>query len=152
MQVKLFNRVDDECFESHVICTSYFEDDELCNGVFQYNDNSLILYSQFCNGVVDCFDGSDEIKKQSGFECNEYILPPSNLSDDFAHCDDNWDSCFARNDQCFHCFDKRLIISSKQMCDGVGDCYDLSDECLCDFDSKICRNAYKNYSVQCCDG
>ena len=89
LQVKLFNRVDDECFESHVICTSYFEDDELCNGVFQCNDNSLILYSQFCNGVVDCFDGNDEIKKQSGFECNECILPQSNLSDDFAHCDDN---------------------------------------------------------------
>ena len=30
------------------------------------------------------------------------------------------------------------------MCDGVYDCSDLSDECLCgkNFDSKICRNAY----------
>ena len=147
--------VEGECFVSHVICTSWCDDDdELCKGVFQCADDSLIFYSQFCDGIIDCFDASDEFINQPGFKCNKCILPQSNLYDDFAHCGNNSDYCFARNDRCFKCFDKRLLISSSQVCDGVGDCYDLSDECLCDeyFNSEMCWIMFENdINFQCFD-
>ena len=134
-----------------MLCKSKCDDDELCKGVFQCADGSLIFDSQFCDGIIDCFDGSDEFTDQLGFKCNKCILPQSNLHDDFHHCTNYTDYCFARNDQCFHCFDKRLLISYKQVCDGVRDCYDLSDECLCDeyFDSKMCKSAFEDDSFQC---
>ena len=143
--------VDGKCFGSHVICTSYCENDELCKGVFQCNDNNSIFFSQFCDGIIDCFDGSDEITNQPGFKCNKCILPQSNLYDDFAHCDNPLDNCLAHNHQCFACFDKRLLISPSQVCDGVGDCYDLSDECLCEeyFGGEMCSSAFEDDNFQC---
>jgi len=83
-----------------VICTSYCDDNEKCTGVFQCNDNDLILFSQFCDGIVDCFDGSDEIQNQPGFKCNRCVLPQSNLYDDFVHCDNRSDFC-TNNTNCF---------------------------------------------------
>jgi len=144
--------VADKCFSSHVICTSYCDNEKLCNGVFQCNDNRLIFRSQFCDGIVDCFDSSDEITNQPGFKCNKCVLPQSNLYDDFAHCDNNSDLCFV-NGNCFQCFDKRLLISSQQVCDGVSDCYDMSDECLCEkyFDTEECRNGFEDAESQCFD-
>ena len=71
-----------------------------------------------------------------------------------AQCNDNSDLClFANNDSCFQCLDKRLLISSKQICDGVYDCYDLSDECLCDiyFDVGICASRFELNSSACFD-
>ena len=132
--------VDGKCFESHVICTSYCDNEKLCKGVFQCSDNSLIFRSQFCDGFPDCADRSDEITNQPGFKCSRCILPQSNLYDDVAHCDNNLDFCFINNTNCFQCFDKRLHISFKQVCDGVSDCYDMSDECLCEnyFNSEMC--------------
>ena len=134
------NCIDGGCLESHVICTSYCDDEELCKGVFQCSDNRLIFYSQFCDGIVDCFDGSDEITKHPGFKCKKCILPQSNLYDDLAHCDNGLDLCLAGS-SCFQCFDNRLLILAKQVCDGVTDCFDLSDECLCEeyFDSEMCK-------------
>ena len=136
-----------------MICTSKCDDDELCKGVFQCDDNKLIFYSQFCDGIIDCFDGSDEIINQPGFKCNKCILPQRNLYDDFAHCDNISEYCFAHNNACFWCFDKRLLISSSQVCNGVSDCYDSSDECLCEeyLDSKMCTSAFKNDNFQCFD-
>ena len=145
--------VDGECFESDVICTSKCDDDELCKGVFQCDDNKLIFYSQFCDGIIDCFDCSDEFTNQPGFKCNKCILPQSNLYDNFAHCYNNSDYCFAQSDACFRCFDKRLLISFSQVCDGVGDCYDWSDECLCEkyLGSEMCARAFEDDNFQCFD-
>ena len=117
----------------------------------QCADNSLILSSQFCDGIVDCDDGSDEVINQPGFQCNECILPQSNLYDDVAHCADGSDLCFNSTSACFECFDKLLLISSAQVCDGVGDCYDMSDECLCEyyFKSDMCKNMFEQRPFQC---
>ena len=136
-----------------MICASKCDDDELCKGVFQCDDNKLIFYSQFCDGIIDCFDGSDEFTNQPGFKCKKCILPQSNLYDDFAHCDNISAYCFAHNDACFWCFDKRLLISASQVCDGVSDCYDWSDECLCEeyLDSEMCRSAFEDDNFQCFD-
>ena len=47
------------------------------------------------------------------------------MFDDVAQCRDKSDLC--RGNSCFQC----LLISSKQVCDGLFDCYDWSYECLC---------------------
>ena len=138
--------------ESHVHCTSYCDQD-LCRGVFLCSNNRAVFLSQFCDGFVDCSDGSDEITNQPGFKCNKCVLPQSNLYDDVAHCDNNADTCFSNNGTCFHCFDNRLIISSDQLCDGRADCHDMSDECLCDsyFDTEMCASMFEDKNFQCFD-
>ena len=142
--------VDDNCFESHVLCTSYCDHD-LCRGVFQCSDNRTIFLSQFCDGIVDCFDGSDEMTNQPGFKCDKCVLPQSNLYDDVAHCDNNAD--LRPIEHLFECFDNRLLILPEQVCDGVADCYDMSDECLCDdyFDTEMCTNMFEDKNFQCFD-
>ena len=144
--------VDGKCFESSVICTSLC-DDEDCKKVFQCSDNQLIFHSQFCDGIVDCFDGSDEITNQAGFKCAKCVLPQNNLYDNLAHCDNNTDFCFTNKNACFQCLDKRLLILPGQVCDGVNDCYDMSDECLCEqyFDSAMCKSKFEGKAFQCFD-
>ena len=145
--------VDGHCYESHVLCTSSC-DQELCHGVFQCSDNRTIFLSQFCDRIVDCFDGSDEITDQPGFKCNKKcVLPESNLYDNVAHCNNNTDLGVADKKDFFECFDNRLLIASDQVCDGVNDCFDLSDECLCDeyFNTEKCTNNFEDKHFQCFD-
>ena len=129
------------CSAPNVICTSFCAEEQNCKSAFQCADNSLILLSQFCDGIVDCADGSDEVTNQPGFKCNRCVLPQNNLYDDVPHCNDDSDLCFADKNSCFQCLDKRFFISSKQVCDGVNDCFDFSDECLCEehFFSEMCE-------------
>ena len=142
--------VDDECYESHVLCTSYCDQD-LCRGVFQCSDNRTIFLSQFCDGIVDCFDGSDEFTNQPGFKCDKCALPQNNLYHGVAHCENNADIHPIK--LYFKCFDNRLLILDKQVCDGVGDCYDMSDECLCNayFDTEMCMSMFEDSDFQCFD-
>ena len=142
--------VNDNCYESHVLCTSYCDRD-LCRGVFQCSDNRTIFLSQFCDGIVDCFDGSDEFTSQPGFKCDKCVLPQNNLFDAIAHCDNNADVRAIKRH--FECFDNRLLISDQQVCDGVGDCYDMSDECLCDayFDTAMCMYMFEDNYFECFD-
>jgi len=144
---------DCNCCVSQVLCTSHCDVGKLCNGVFQCADNTLIFQSQFCDGIVDCFDGSDETRNHPGFKCDKCILPQRNLYDDFAHCINDSDLCFSSDNFCFQCFDKRLLISSIQVCDGVDDCYDKSDECLCEkyFDFEKCKNMFEDLKFHCYD-
>ena len=145
--------VDKQCYSPlHVICTSQCANSESCS-VFQCDDNGLILLSQFCDKIVDCKDGSDEIYNKPGFKCNDCVLPQNNLYDDLAQCADNSDFCFGDQKGCFQCFDGLLLILPDQVCDRKIDCYDLSDECLCEryFDSEICKSAFEKNSFQCFD-
>ena len=141
------------CSTPRIICTSHCEEKDYCEGVFQCSDKQLILLSQFCDGFIDCEDGSDEVSNQPGFKCGRCVLPQHNLYDDYEHCDDESDLCFNNNNACFECFDKRLLISSSQVCDGVRDCYDMSDECLCEayFGSDQCESMFEPISLQCLD-
>ena len=142
--------VNDNCYESQVICTSYCDQD-LCRVVFQCSDNSTMFLSQFCDGIVDCLDGSDEFTNQPGFKCDKCVLPQNNLYDDVAHCNNKADLRPIK--QFFQCFDNRLLILNEQVCDGVGDCYDMSDECLCDayFVAEMCTNVFEEKNFQCFD-
>ena len=126
----------DDCVETQVICSSYFPDSEInnCYPIYQCDDGSLFLAYGFCDRYFDCLDGTDELYNVPGLKCTQTrdscVLPHINVHDNIAHCDDQSDLLF-NNVTGFSCLHGRFLISSKQVCDGVIDCYDFSDECLC---------------------
>ena len=141
-----------DCYETDFICVSNCPHNttKQCNRAFLCDDGGLGLTHQFCNGVVDCLDKSDENQHQHGFKCvaidseRKCVLPQQNLHDGVAQCRDKSDLC--KNNSCFQCFDQRLLISSKQVCDGIFDCYDWSDECLCEkyLDFDLCNTRFSS--------
>ena len=138
------------CNVTDLICTSNCSVNSIkqCNRSFRCNDGTSKLTFQFCDGSVGCYDKSDEIYNSQGFKCfgvesiRKFVLPQRNLYDDVAQCSDESDLCI--NNSCFQCFDRRLLISSKQVCDSVFDCYDWSDECLCEinFNNYLCNTKF----------
>ena len=124
-----------DCNKTNVLCShSLYRGQCQCDPIFQCSNGNLIAAFQFCDGNIDCSDNSDEIRHLPGFICtqsqHECVLPQPNLYDDIAHCNNGLDR-LCNHGSCFECLDGRLLISSDQVCDGFIDCYDLSDECLC---------------------
>ena len=144
-----------DCNETDIICVSNCFSDftKKCNRAFQCDDGRLGLTYQLCDNIFDCQDKSDEIQHQHGFKCvavdsdKKCVLPQRNLHDDVAQCTDESDLC--NNNSCFQCFDRRLLISSKQVCDGLFDCYDWSDECLCEqyLDLDLCNTRFSSCTL-----
>jgi len=129
------------------VCTCLNDEVNECKLLLQCDNGGLLLAANFCDNFYDCDDFSDEIRNQPGFKCSPAtcILPQRNLYDNVSHCADGSDLCFNGNNTCFECFDKRHLISKKQICDGIIDCYDLSDECLCE------TNLYKEICMLLAD-
>ena len=62
-------------------------------------------------------------------------------------CAKEEDKCFDKhgNFNCFRCFDGKIILK-RQVCDGLIDCFDLSDECTCETSElkQLCDVFYNN--------
>ena len=90
-------------------------------------------WSQTCDGTYDCPDSSDETMDTTpGFRCKIEGSETKCLIPTFSHrkCEDSTNMCSNKNN-CINCLLADSIISENQICDGVVDCPDASDECLC---------------------
>lgn len=88
------------------------------DGFFQCLENyNCIHISLHCNGRNDCSDGSDELNCPT--EPPTTVFPETTRPS--VSCPGGYQHCRSR-DQC---------IRQDQICDGRGDCYDLSDELNC---------------------
>ena len=107
-----------------------------CRGVFQCSDNFL---SQFCDGILDCFNSSDEFTNQPGFKCNKCVVPQNDLLYMTMLLIVIKIPIVVQSNNVLNALINRLLLLDNQMCDGVGDCCDMFDECLCDthFDTEI---------------
>jgi len=106
--------------------------------IFQCENGHVIDNAHYCDTKMQCQDGSDEQQPSIGFRCSgksrksTCVLPQKNLYDSTSQCADGSDICFEDGEfRCFLCLDEKLIISAKQVCDRIIDCFDGSDELLC---------------------
>ncbi|KAL0116729.1 hypothetical protein PUN28_009973 [Cardiocondyla obscurior] len=137
-------------------------------GHFQCNNGWCIMAAEYCDRIVDCVDGSDEINcgydepNQSGkkqcekdeYQCkNEDCIPETKFCDLVRDCSDGSDEYFncVHDLNCterFQCKDQHCIFT-EWVCDGKEDCPDGSDEWNCsnnttDCDYKTSRYLCKN--------
>ncbi|CAK8686586.1 unnamed protein product [Clavelina lepadiformis] len=105
---------------------------------FECSDGSCILREAYCDGVIDCDDGSDE-RRCSGCRWNEIECFSGECVPSAARCDGNRDcrdgsdefQCSSCGEDDFLCADESACISRKWRCDGFKDCLDMSDEQGC---------------------
>nr|XP_004226924.2 uncharacterized protein LOC101242913 [Ciona intestinalis] len=149
---------------------------------YNYTNPYCVPRYKFCDGVQDCMNDRDEAQIGFGFKCQVYkhfqtcILPNEMLNDGKIDCEDKSDerevgkptnqTSFdqATSSEYFRCIDPNVSVSifHNQVCDGIIDCPDLSDECLCqipysDSIRQICDNvkrpnlwvATRNYNSSC---
>nr|CAB3262641.1 uncharacterized protein LOC100181212 [Phallusia mammillata] len=116
-----------------------------CGKSFVCDNDECIERSNFCDGVAQCKDGSDEKMYGIGFKCpvsdksgeiRTCIAPQYMLNDTVNDCRSNVDACGRKTTNktvyCFRCLNDEMWISGDQVCDGLFDCSDLSDECMCE--------------------
>ncbi|XP_062589227.1 uncharacterized protein LOC134250885 isoform X2 [Saccostrea cucullata] len=136
---------------------------ELDNILFQCENTELISRLFVCDGMEDCFDGSDESNCSSmctgqQFQCTDGGCISISLYCDFVyHCDDHSDEtdCIRRpcNDDEWKCKNDQCITATDR-CDMKTDCFDGSDEVFCEG----CKHGFECYDQTCihpskvCDG
>nr|XP_026692278.1 low-density lipoprotein receptor-related protein 1B-like [Ciona intestinalis] len=122
------------------------------------DDGKMFFAQHWCDGKKHCEDGSDEVYHLPGFECKprrgiqpniaSCVLPQRNLYTSLPFCEYNQNLCALEGGRCFQCFDGMYINSASQVCDGEIDCYDLTDECLCE-NKTICNDVLGDSRERC---
>jgi len=125
--------------------------------------------SYSCDDFMDCPNHGDDVTSVPGFKCHitasvgqktqHCVVPQWSLFDEYSACDDKSDLCASNSSKCTRCVFSNLTISEKQICDGIIDCPDLSDECLCSTllpsynqTKRVCENiCYEKSSPSCND-
>ena len=78
-------------------------------------------------------------------------VPQPNISFSKTYCINHEDNCFDKLGKlrCFRCFDGTIVLK-KQVCNGMIDCQDLSDECTCEHSKvkPLCELMYKSVDTK----
>ena len=137
---------DDGSDEDPSVCDNCSQPDlALCR-----DGNTCFPSDRLCDGKIECSDGSDESDSYSQCEfCTEVGAVPcpgfpgncGKLCDGAATCPDMWDELLSTcqyylgnaaicNEEAnlYKCKDGSMCLSNNQVCDGIKDCLDGSDE------------------------
>lgn len=129
---------------------------------FQCGNGLCMSHKHWCNGVMDCPDGSDELPNckclESQFQCVESgeCIPGESYCDKHPLCrdlSDEPDNCTCNVKWQFQCSNSVCLPISLR-CDGINQCGDYSDEinCTCHETDFKCKNGMCLPLVRLCDG
>ena len=105
------------------ICSEQFNSLTQITGLYKCNDSTFIVDHFFCDGDLDCPDGSDEAV------CEHVCRFTSMLNSScFGECQKGICEC---DSLYFHCIKSARCLPLSQFCDGIKDCAYNEDEILC---------------------
>lgn len=140
------------CHEvSDVVCSTIADDSQFWGCLYTCiarppgyvcpSNGLAIPAERFCDGVMDCEDGSDE-RECPAMVCSDWktVVPQERVCDGRDDCDFGEDEGDCPNFVC----DDGSELPHEVRCDGWTDCADASDEWGCDW--------FDGFALQCADG